>query len=81
VLTLGQIGGGFSFQFSTFALVDIIQPHCALNLCVCHGSVPIYDVVCGVPMGSFHCLGWPSRSVGAATRLGEATRVVRRGLR
>ena len=38
--------GLFSFLFSTFALVDIIQSHFALNLCVCHGSIPIYDVVC-----------------------------------
>jgi hypothetical protein len=45
--------GLFSFQFSTFALVNMIKPHFALNLGVCHGSVPIYDVVCGVPMGSF----------------------------
>ena len=39
--------GLFSFQFNTFALVNIIEPHFALNLCVCHGPVPIYDVVCG----------------------------------
>ena len=39
--------GLFSFLFSTFALMSIIQPHFALNLCGCHGSVPqTYDPVC-----------------------------------